>query len=365
MTDRRSFLRLTAGAAGLAALGLARWGEAAEEISPATDRLEILVLGGTGFIGPHQVEYALARGHRVTLFNRGNRSGLFDDRVEELVGDRDLAATDGLDALSGDRTWDVVIDNSATLPLWVRRSSELLRGRCRRYLFVSSVASFAMDEGGHFAENAPLAHFGDPDTEEIDWSQYGPMKAECERIVHEVFGDGATIVRPVYVIGPGDRSDRFTYWAERLTRGGDVLGPASPDAAVQFVDVRDLAPWMIRLLEDDVPGDFNGGDTPWSRQGMLWGIRATTDAECRFHFPSAELAGELQWSAPMLAWGDASMTFGTEGARRTGLQCRPLAESAVDTRAWWRAQSEDRRSAARGWPSDEFEREALRRMGIG
>lgn len=367
MTDRRSFLRIAAGTAGLVGLGAAGILDraSAQDVEAAGSRLRILILGGTGFIGPHQVEYALARGHQVTLFNRGNREGMFGNRVEELVGDRDLKAADGLAALAGERTWDVVIDNSATLPLWVRRTAELLRGRCRRYLYVSSVASFAMESGGHFAESAALAPLENPGMEEIDWNLYGPMKAECERIVHEVFGDGATIVRPVYIIGPGDRSDRFTYWAERLTRGGDVLGPALPDVAVQFVDVRDLTSWMVGLLENDHAGDFNGGDTPWTRAGLLWGIRATTDAECRFHFPSLELATELEWYGPMLAWGEVSSTFGTEGARRTGLTCRTLAESTVDTRAWWRAQPDERRSSPRGWPAADFERDALRRMGVG
>ena len=367
MTDRRTFLRLAAGVAGIYGLHATGYFEHAhaQTIAPTEGRLRILVLGGTGFIGPHQIEYALARGHRVTTFNRGNRRGMFGNRVEELIGDRDLNADDGLAALAGDRTWDVVIDNSATLPLWVRRTTELLRERCRRYLFVSSVASFELGDGGHFADDAPLATFENPQTEEIDWNLYGPMKAECERIVHEVFGRGATIVRPVYIIGPGDRSDRFTYWVERLTHGGDVLGPALPEAAVQTVDVRDLTSWMVRLLENDVAGDFNGGDAPWTRAGLLYGIRATTNAPCRFHFPSLELANELEWYAPMLAWGENSMTFGVESARRTGLICRPLAESSLDTRRWWHAQPDERRASPRGWPSSEFEREGLRRMGIG
>ncbi|MFO1425526.1 MAG: NAD-dependent epimerase/dehydratase family protein [Steroidobacteraceae bacterium] len=227
MFNRRQWLR---GAAALGCAPLLRaFAAAGAAQMPAVSRpLEILVLGGTGFLGPHQVNYALGRGHRVTLFNRGlSAAGLFGDRVELLRGDRDARVGLGLAALEGTRRWDVVIDNSGFLPRHVRDAATLLRGRVTQYVFVSSGAVYDGTQGEVFDERGPLRRLADAASELQSPETYGPLKAECERVVAQLFPGRCTILRPTYVFGPGDDTDRFTYWIERLALGGEVLGRRS------------------------------------------------------------------------------------------------------------------------------------------
>ena len=365
MTNRRRFLQGAMGAAGLVGLhaaGLSGARAADQGVEPAGKSLDILVLGGTGFIGPHQIEYALARGHKVTMFNRGRRAGLYGDQVEEIVGNRDTKVDEGLTALEGDRTWDVCIDNSGYITRHVRDSVALLKDRVGRYLYVSTVAVYDFEAAHKFSEDGPLARMEDPSIEEVTWETYGPLKAECDRVVREAFGDRATVVRPSYIIGPGDTTDRFTYWADRIPRGGDVLGPAHAEVAVQFVDARDLCFWIIDLAENDTPGAFNAAGSPWTRGGLLWGIRATTSEPVSFHWITPDLDYELEVPQPMLDWGTESNIFTNGASLGAGMVYRTLAESAVDTRAWWLEQSEERRAEARGWPTDEQVKEAVARM---
>jgi len=372
MTNRRRFLQGAAGAAGLMGLhaaGLlsstasAASAASARIVEPASEKLRILVLGGTGFIGPHEIDHALARGHRVTMFNRGNRSGLYGDRVEELQGDRDTDKGDGLTALQGDRTWDVVIDNSGYVPRHVRDAVELLGSRCSRYVYVSTVAAYEDGVGGHLDENGPLATLDDPAVEQVTGETYGPLKADCDRIVRQALGTKATVVRPTFIIGPGDRTDRFTYWADRIHRGGDVVGPANREVAVQAVDVRDLCPWLVTLAENDTPGAFNAAASAYTREGFLWAVRGTTGREVAFHWPDAALVDELEFPAPMLNWGTVSQTYDNAASRAAGLDYRPLADSTLATLEWWNAQPDERRANPRGWPSAELERQVLERMG--
>lgn len=367
MSNRRQFLQVAVGTAGL--LGLRASGffsqARAQEVAPADERLKILFLGGTGFIGPHQIEYALERGHEVTMFNRGTRGGLYGDRVEEILGNRDSKVDAGLTPLEGDRTWDVIIDNSGYLPRHVRDSVELLGDRCRRYLYISTVAVYDSGVDGEFAEDGPLAASLDPSVEEVNWDTYGPLKAECDRIVEDALGARSTRVRPPFIIGPGDRTDRFTYWADRIHRGGDVVGPALPDLAVQFIDVRDLCPWVIQLAENDTPGAFNASGPAWTRQGLLWGIKSTYGGEVNFHWPTPEMLESVDLRPPMLGWGTSSRIFVNTAAREAGLTTRPLADSTRDTLAWWRAQPETRRADPRGWPTPAQEQQLLEQMGVG
>ena len=259
MSNRRQFLGAAAGAAGLLALnstGLSRSARAQDASSQAQNKLRILILGGTGFIGPHQVELALERGHEVTTFNRGNRTGLFGDRVTELVGDRDKNQGEGLKALEGDTRWDLVIDNSGYLPAQVADSVDLLADRCDRYLYISTVAVYDFDQALDFDEDGPLAAapaIENPTWADIDGDTYGPLKAECDRIVRARMGERATVVRPTYIVGPGDRTDRFTYWVDRIHQGGDIVAPAHPDVRIQVVDVRDLARFVMTLAENELP----------------------------------------------------------------------------------------------------------------
>jgi 2'-hydroxyisoflavone reductase len=362
VTTRRRFIGTTAGALAAAPfLGLATAAESG--IAKADRPLSILVLGGTGFIGPHQIEYALARGHNVTMFNRGSNPGMYGNAVEELTGNRDDRIDDGLASLRGDRTWDVVIDNSGYVPRHVRDSAELLKDRCGRYLYISTVAVYDFDSGSVFGEEAPLARLEDPGIEEVTRETYGPLKAACDVAVREIVGDRCTVVRPTYVVGPGDRTDRFTYWVERVNRGGDVLAPSGPEREAQWVDVRDLCPWVITLAENDTRGIYNaaGPASKFDRAGLMWGLRAQTAEPVRFHWPSDDLLEELGVDQPMMG-REESLHFENAASMAAGLTYRSLADTANGTLAWWQAQSDERRANPRRWPSPEQEQSAIERI---
>lgn len=356
MATRRDFLAVSAGALAAYAVGLKA------EIKPASKPLEILFLGGTGFLGPHQINHALARGHKVTMFNRGRNAGMYGDAVEELVGNRDDKVDDGLNALRGDRRWDVVVDNSGYVPRHVRDSVELLKDRCERYVYVSTVSVYDFSRGGSFPETAKLAELEDPAIEEVNGETYGPLKAACDLLVQEKLGGRATVVRPTYVVGPGDHTDRFTYWAVRVNRGGEVLAPGGPELAAQWVDARDLCPWIVTLAENGTPGVFNAAGHVYTREGMMWGLRALTDRDVEFVWPSPELLEEYEFNTPMMYVREESSWFENAASKEAGLHYRSLADTASDTVKWWQSQTEERRSKARGWETPEREKEVIARI---
>jgi nucleoside-diphosphate-sugar epimerase len=223
--------------------------------------LKLLILGGTKFLGRAVTEAALARGHELTLFNRGETNpDLFPD-VEKLRGDRkrDLARLAG-------RTWDAVIDPSGYLPADVRAAAEQLSDS-GRYVFISSVSVYADFSTGPI-ESSPTAELGSMPADELapDSSNYGPLKALAEAEVRDVFGERALIVRPGLIVGPHDPTGRFTYWAQRLGRGGEILAPGPPERLAQFVDVRDLAGWILDAVEQGLSGTFNA-----TNEGVSWG----------------------------------------------------------------------------------------------
>src|SRR6476646_7390971 len=214
------------------------------DVGKAAKALKILILGGTGFTGPFQVKYALARGHTVTVFNRGkSHPGELPAGVEQLIGDRNGQ----LDALKG-RKWDVVIDNPTMLPKWVRDAAEILKGNVDRYVFISTISVYANNTKPGVNENAPLAKYDGADAmkETRDtviaskFALYGPLKALSEKEVEKWFPGKALIIRPGLIVGPGDQTDRFTYWPVRIDRGGEVIAPGDPSDPVQFIDARDL-----------------------------------------------------------------------------------------------------------------------------
>jgi 2'-hydroxyisoflavone reductase len=357
MASRRQFLGSALGA-GFGAIMPNAFAAAPRAARP----LDILILGGTGFLGPHEVEPALARGHAVTLFNRGiTAAGRYGNRVETLIGDRDSRVGKGLEALAGSRRWDLVIDNSGFVPRHVRDSAMLLKGRVGRYLFVSTISAYELEEGGTFNEDSPLWRPDDPDNEQ---GGYGPMKAVCDRIVREVMGEDAIIVRPTYIVGPGDDTDRFTYWIDRLSRGGDVLGPPDPGTPFQWIDARDLGAWILQLAEQGTTGIFNAASEPRAWGQVLAELAAASGKAARIRPATEALLDELAISLPLVFPDLPAWVIGSSAARTAGLRLRPLADTARDTLAWWRSQSPQRRAAS-GWLTPERERQALRRLPAG
>ena len=246
-TSRRDFLRLAAAAGGAVGLGLpiaARRANAASRApldasranaAPAA-KLRILILGGTGFIGPYQVQYALDRGHTLTLFNRGQTNpGLFPS-VEKLIGDRNGK----LDALVG-RSWDVVIDNSATDPNWVEMSAKLLQKSVKQYVFVSTRSVYFDTSRIPMTIDAPVFTRENTKVDSGKALPYGLAKAESEKTAQKYFPGRTLVVRPSLIVGPGDLTDRFTYWPVRIERGGEVLAPGDGTDPVQIIDARDLS----------------------------------------------------------------------------------------------------------------------------
>lgn len=383
--NRRTFLKQAAGgslAAGLSltsvaslagatgTAGAAGARVAAKVMGPAPRRIRILILGGTGFIGPHQVRYALERGHEVTIFNRGrSQPGVFDG-VEELVGDR---ATGNLSALEG-RRWDAVIDNSASgadAPTWVRDAASLLKDAADQYLFISTRSVFSDLSGVPGTVDAPVL------TREITqgWREgqpfpYGLAKALAEAETRAAFGDRSTIVRPGLIVGPGDDTDRFTYWPVRIERGGEILAPGDPENdRVQVIDVRDLCDWAIRLCEARTYGTFMavGPENGRSMAEFLYGIAAVTSNPLSWTWvPRTFLATQgFRPYQEMPVWRPP--TPGFEGFARfdlsreveAGLTFRTLADTTEATLAFHHSRDEVRKERLRAGASAAREAEVL------
>src|SRR5947209_2545158 len=254
-TTRREFIKLSAAAGGAVALTTRSTTLLAEE---SVKPLRILILGGTGFTGPYQVQYALQRGHKVTVFNRGKtHPGELPNEVEQLVGDRNGQ----LDALKN-RQWDVAIDNPTSVPVWVRDAAQVLKGNVDRYVFISTISVYADTSKPGTTEDAPLAKYtgADPMKETREsliaskFALYGPLKALSEAEAEKWFPNKTLIIRPGLIVGPRDETDRFTYWPVRIDRGGDIVAPGAPADPVQFIDARDLAEWTIRMVENNGTG---------------------------------------------------------------------------------------------------------------
>lgn len=361
-TSRRAFLTGAALTGG--ALALARAQGPEPPIEKAAKPLRILILGGTGFIGPAQVRYAMARGHKLTLFNRGRTNpGLFPD-VEQLEGDRNGK----LDALKG-REWDAVIDNPATLPRWVRDSAQLLKDAARQYVFISTLSVYRSNRTPGADETAPVATNADPDAERVTPQTYGALKALAEKEAEKAFPGRTTILRPGLIVGPGDPSDRFTYWPVRIDRGGDVLAPGDPGDPVQFIDARDLGEWCIRMVEQGDTGVYNavGPRGRLSVAEMLYGIRSVTTADVRFVWVPADFLEEQRVSP----WGDMPVWVPGRGetagfaqvsrnrALAKGLTFRPLAATAKDTLDWHKTRPAAERERLRAGIAPARETEVL------
>jgi 2'-hydroxyisoflavone reductase len=300
--------------------------------------VRILAIGGTRFIGRHFTAAALAAGHEVTLFHRGRTgAGLFP-RAAELIGDR---STD-LGLLAG-ASWDATADFCAYFPRQVRELAAALGGRGGQHLQISSVSAYRTPGVPGFREDAPLAVLADPAVEEVTLETYGGLKAACEQAAIAEFGAATTIVRPTYVVGPHDYSYRFTWWVDRIARGGTVLAPGDPADPIQVIDARDLAAWLVTLLEGAVAGAFHAVSPPppFGFGDLLEAIAAV----------AAPPGTRLAWvdSATLLAagaddevlplWPGASPEDATlnaadpSAALAAGLAPRPLRDTIADTRA--------------------------------
>jgi 2'-hydroxyisoflavone reductase len=326
----------------------------------------ILVLGGTGYIGPHLVTYALARGHQVTLFNRGrSRPGLFPD-AEQLLGDRNAA--DGHAALAG-RTWDVVFDLPTTNPQWIVNAAAVLTGNVSQYVFVSSTGVYKDYARSFPDETHPVMDLAPISGPDAAGASYGAKKARCEQLVQEAFGRGATIVRPGLIVGPGDLTDRFTYWPVRIEKGGEILAPGTLDDPAQWIDVRDLTEWMVRLGEQGTGGVFNavGPRTVCGMGELLYGIKACFANDAHFTWVSESFltANRIRSWAEMPVWsftGASTVAFCTsviDRAVAAGLTFRPLASTVRDAMTWYHARPAAEQEKLRAGISPEREREVL------
>jgi len=318
--------------------------------------VKLLVLGGTKFLGRHAVDAALADGHEVTIFTRGQTSPELFPEVEHLRGDRDGK----LGSLAG-RTWDGVVDTSGYVPRVVRQSAELLRDAVARYVFVSSISVYG-DFSGAITEATPVAELEDPDTEEI-LENYGALKAACERVVEEVYGDRSARIRAGLIVGPYDPTDRFTYWPRRIAAGGEVLGPGDPDAPVQFVDARDLAAWLVQLALRGPGGVFNatGPAERLTFEELLDRARTAIGSNAEIVWTDEQRvldAGVQPWTElPLWLPGTDYAGMARADISRAvdaGLRFRPVEETILDTLAWDRSVPGDRPTL-----SDEKERAIL------
>lgn len=362
-TTRRTFL--TAAAAVSASASLALGVRAAAPPRAAKPR-KLLVLGGTAFLGPHFVRAAMANGHEVTLFNRGKTNPEMFRGLEQLRGDRDKQQ---LGALEG-REWDAVIDTSGYVPAHVRQAASLLKDRVGHYQFISTISVY-----GNFNER-PMLIDEDAGTAKVSqevvdevrtirqaYRHYGAMKALCEQAAEAEMPGRVSNLRPGLIVGPMDRSDRFTYWPWRIDRGGEVLCPGDPDGHSQFVDVRDLAAWMLRCVEQDVTGVFNavGFAGRTSLGEVLGACKCATSSDAQLTWVGEDFLRQQKVRAytemPLWIPDEGRRMVRNQKAMDAGLTFRPVADTIRDTLAWAKTERGDK--PWRAGPKPERERELL------
>jgi 2'-hydroxyisoflavone reductase len=377
-TGRRDFIRVTSAAIGAAGLGLRPSpADASQAATPpqqpgaAPRRIRLLILGGTGFIGPFQVKYAQQRGHQVTIFNRGRSDPGAFPGVEELIGDR---AVNNYESLKG-RTWDAVIDNSAstgTAPVWVRQASEVLKNSVGQFLFISTRSVYRDLSVIPATVNAPLlTPETTPNYTPGSTPPYGLAKALAEGEALKAFGNRTTIVRPGLIVGPEDDTDRFTYWPARIARGGEILVPGDGEDRVQVIDVRDLCEWVVRLCEARTFGTFMGvgPENGRSMAEMVYGIAAVVNKPLKWTWVPADFLAQnrVRAYAEMPVWRPRTQR-GYEGFARfdltrevaAGLTFRTLADTAQATLDFHFSRPVERQNDLSAGLTPEREAEVLR-----
>jgi 2'-hydroxyisoflavone reductase len=357
VTTRRTALKLTALTSACAALPTAF----ARKTKPRT----LLILGGTGFIGPHLTKEARQRGWKVTHFNRGKSAPDGVAGVETLIGDRNGQ----LDALRG-KKFDAVVDDTGFVPKYVKTSAELLAPNVGYCLYISSISAYA-----GFAkpndESSPLGKLDDPNVDKVTNDTYGPMKALCEQYTAAAFAGRVSIVRPGYIVGPLDKSDRFTYWPVRASKGGEMLAPGTPDDPIQIIDVRDLSAFMMTLVESRTNGTFNADSAPRKfTMGELVtaSVNASPQAGTQATWVSEDFL-TAHWKADDLdlpPWAplkgdEAGFSFtSTTAAQKAGLRTRPLDATVRDTLAWFQTLPAERQGKLRAGLDPAKEAETLK-----
>jgi 2'-hydroxyisoflavone reductase len=360
--NRRHAIKL----AGLTALG------ALTPVFAKPKSLRVLILGGTGFIGPHFVHSLTQAGHTVTLFNRGKRDPDAKHGVEQLLGDRN----NDLKSLEG-RDWDVVVDNSGYTPGQVKLSTTLLAKHVKHYVFISSIAVYADFKVADIGEDHALVKLPEgAETEKLTGDNYGGLKVLCEGVVADAFGKRATIIRPTYICGPGDTSDRFTYWPQRVSQGGEMIAPGTPADPVQFIDVRDLADFVRLCVEKRTPGRFNAVSRPRAvtMGSLLDTARRVTATDTVFAWASPAfllahkaIDGGMYASAEIPIWAPpAGESLGhsqvsSARAEKAGMTFRPLETTIRDTLEWQKTRPPEKQKLRAGL-SAEREAELLKAL---
>ena len=364
---RRDLLALAATSG--AALALPRWARSAE---PASAKKRVLILGGTRFLGPALVDAALAKGWDLTLFNRGKSNpGLFKERpIEEIHGDRNVL--DDVKKLA-DRKWDAVIDTSGYFPRQVRSAMAVLAGNVGQYVFISSISVYATPMKPGMDETSSLSRLPsgtDVDAiNDIGEGNYGALKLLCEEAAEKGLPGKTLNIRPGYIVGTRDGSDRFTYWPVRVRKGGEVLVAGKPSDPLQFIDVRDLGDWTVRMVDSGTNGVYNatGPKEKLTMRPFLEECRKVSGSSSTFTWapeaklkelgltPDADFPIWVSTESPEAGIGDVSIARAT----RAGLTFRPLAETIQATLAWWDSLPEERRAKMRAGLAPEKEAAAL------
>lgn len=342
---RREFLQASVAATALAGIGGSASLTQARQVPRSQGKnLDLLILGGTRFLGPALVQSARRRGHKLTLFNRGlSNPNLFPD-IERLTGDRDPDKDAGLSALKG-RKWDAVIDTSGYFPRLAKSSAQLLSDAVEQYVFISTISVYALNGAKSINENSPVGTIEDETIENITNETYGPLKALCEKAVEETLPGRTTIIRPGLIVGPRDPTLRFTYWPMRISHGGEVLAPGDGKDPVQFIDARDLADFSIHCVEQGHTGVYNaaGPGCELTMAEMVHGCKAATSACVNFTWVSQAFLAEQNVSpwTNLPVWvprdGDSASLSAVSISRsmEKGLKFRPLARTAGDTAEWF------------------------------
>jgi 2'-hydroxyisoflavone reductase len=326
----------------------------------------ILILGGTGFLGPALVDAARAKGHTLTLFNRGKTNPQLFPDIEKLHGDRnkDMAVLAG-------RSWDAVIDTSGYSPAQITKATDVLAGKVGQYVFISTISVYSPTKNP-IDEQSAVGKLEDPTADKVNENTYGPLKALSEAAAEHAMPGKVTNIRPGLIVGPRDATDRFTYWPVRVSRGGDVLAPGTPADPIQYVDVRDLAEWSIRCVEEQTTGVFNavGPASTLGIGALLDACKSVSGSDARFVWAAADFLAKEKveaWS-DMPVWvppsGDESGMTRVSSARAIakGLTFRAVNDTVKDTLAWWKTLPDDRTKKLRAGLSPEREAEVLKAL---